>query len=308
MRFLRAALPANTHFHGSWPTWRRAIVHLDAPIRHAERLDVCLEDAAHLLDRHLAVYQREADADAAINTSRRAIALADRAGRPDPEEYAIYLGNYSMALRQVRRLPEAVEVMDQSLQVTRDSLGTEHEEYAGSLNVKGNILEAWKRFAEADDAHREALRIIRRVAARRPEPAVLQTLVENLNDYAAFLLRDKPELLTDALTQALALLEEAHLHVDRGEYGWRQVEMNRAKALQRMGQLHRAEGIFRDLVIFCEEAYGDPSYELSITLRDHAEILRELGSPQYDEVYLRAHEVDDAVGPDLPNDPDDPMS
>lgn len=30
VRFLRAALPANTHFHGSRPTWRPATIHLDA--------------------------------------------------------------------------------------------------------------------------------------------------------------------------------------------------------------------------------------------------------------------------------------
>jgi hypothetical protein len=38
-------------------------------------------------------------------------------------------------------------------------------------------------------------------------------------------------------------------------------------------------------------------------LRDHAEVLKELGSPAYDEVYMRAHEVDDEVGPDSPADP-----
>jgi tetratricopeptide (TPR) repeat protein len=309
VRFLRAALPANTHFHGSWATWQPALVHVNVAVGHAERLGVRLEDAAHLLDR-LSVYHREAedDAGAAIAAGEHAIALADRAGRPDPEEYAIYLGNYSMALREARRLAEAVEVMDRSLEVTRDSLGIEHEEYAGSLNIKGNILEAWKRFTEAGEAHQQALTIIRKVMADRPKPEVRQTLVEILNDYAAYLLRDKPELPKDAPSQAVALLEEALVHTERGAYGWRQVAMNRARALQRMGQVTVAEEAFRDLVAYCEEAYGDPSYELSVALRDHAEVLKELGSPEYDEAYLRAHEVDDKVGPDSPTDPDDPMS
>lgn len=304
VRFLRAALPADTHFHGAWATWRPALAHLDAAIGHAERLGVRLEDAAHLLDR-LAVYHREAenDADTAITAGEHAIALADRTGRPDLEEYAIYLGNYSMALRQARRLAEAVDVMDRSLEVTRDSLGTEHEEYASSLSIKGNILEAWKRFTDAGEAHHQALMIIRKVIARRPEPGVRQTLVEILNDYAAYLLRDKPELPDDAVSQAVALLDEALRNVERGAYGWRQVAMNRAKAMRRLGQLAVAEEAFRDLVAFCEEAYGDPSYELSVALRDHAEVLKELGSPAYDEVYMRAHEVDDEVGPDSPADP-----
>jgi tetratricopeptide (TPR) repeat protein len=309
LRFLRAALPANTHFHEAWTVWRPALAHVEAAVGHSERLGVRLEDAAHLLDR-LAVYHREAenDADTAITAGQRAIAVADRAGRPDPEEYAIYLGNYSMALRQARRLAEAVEVMDRSLQVTQDSLGIEHEEYAGSLSIKGNILEAWKRYTEAGEAHRQALTIIRKVMDRRPEQEVQQTLVEILNDYAAYLLRDKPGLPEDAIGQAVALLDEALTHLAQGGYGWRQVMMNRARALQSMGQLTAAEQTFRDLVAFCEQAYGDPSYELSVALRDLAEVLQELGSPEYEEVYLRAHEVDDRVGPDSSADPDDPMS
>jgi tetratricopeptide (TPR) repeat protein len=297
VRFLRAALPSDTHHSASWGAWGPAVAHVEAAVQHAQRLEVRMEDAAHLLDR-LAVYRRQAeqDFDAAIRTSERAIALADRAGQPDPEEYGIYLGNQAMALRAARRLPEAVAVMDRSLEVTRSSLGTEHEEYAGSLSIKGNILEAWKRYDDAAMAHAEALAIIRRVAAQRPEPAVIGTMVEILNDYAIYLLRDEPNRSDDAL--ALALLDEALRHVERGDYGWRQVTMNRARALQRMGRHREAEPVLRDLVRYCEEAYGDPSYELSVALRDLADILGELGSPEYDEVYLRAHEVDDALGPD----------
>jgi hypothetical protein len=62
-------------------------------------LGVRLKDATHLLDR-LAIYERQAEHDAAIAVGEHAIALADRAGRPDPEdpeEYSIHLGNCSMA-------------------------------------------------------------------------------------------------------------------------------------------------------------------------------------------------------------------
>jgi tetratricopeptide (TPR) repeat protein len=211
-------------------------VHLDAAIGHAERLEVRLEDAAHLLDR-LAVYYREVDNDApaAVEAGERAIALADRAGRPDPEEYAIYLGNYAMALRFAHRMPDAVAAMDRSLEVTRDSLGTEHEEYVGSLGIKGSILGSWKRYAEAREARQEALTIIRRVMARRPEPAVRQTMVEILNDYAAFLLRGAPDLPEDAPGQAVALLDEALAQLDRGDYVWRQVAMDRARRCRAWG-------------------------------------------------------------------------
>ncbi|MBV9450305.1 MAG: tetratricopeptide repeat protein [Streptosporangiaceae bacterium] len=309
VRFMRAALPANTHHYEAWDAWRPALPHLDAALGHAQRLGVRLEDAAHLLDR-LAVYYREAenDAQAAIKAGELAITLTDRAGRPDLQEYAIYLGNYAMALRFAHRLGDAVDAMDRSLQVTRDSLGAEHEDYAGSLGIKGNILGSWKRYAEADAAHREALAIIRRVMARRPEPEVRQTMVEILNDYGAYLLGDAPGLPGDAPSQAVSLLDEALAQVGPGDYGWRQITMNRAHALRRLGQLGAAEEVFRGLVTYCEEVYGDPSYELSVALRDLADVLQETGNPEYHDVYLRSHEVDDLVGPNSPADPDDPMS
>jgi hypothetical protein len=59
-------------------------------------LGVRLKDATHLLHR-LTVYERQAEHDAAIAVGEHAIALAARPGRPDPEEYSIHLGNYSMA-------------------------------------------------------------------------------------------------------------------------------------------------------------------------------------------------------------------
>jgi tetratricopeptide (TPR) repeat protein len=309
VRFLRAALPLDTHFHGSWRTWRQALPHVEVATGHADRLNVRLADAARLLDRK-AVFHRNADhdAEAAIGDALRAIDLADRAGRPDAELYATYLANYAMALREAERLDDAIEAMDRSLQFHRDRLGTDDEEYASSISIKGNMLSAGRRYQPAEQAHREALATIRTVAARRPEPQVIGTLVEILNDYAAHLLRSRADATQDNVEAAIGLLDEALTRVSRGEYGWRQIIANRARAWRLAGDLDAAETTYRELVGHCEEAYGDPSYELSVALADLADLLKERGSPDYDAVYLRAHEVDDAVGPDAPSDPDDPMA
>ncbi|MFG2129751.1 tetratricopeptide repeat protein [Streptomyces sp. NPDC048751] len=190
--------------------------------------------------------------------------------------------------------------MDRSLRVTEQSLGVQHEEYAGSLNIKGSMLERAKRYAEAGAAHEQALEIIREVFSRRSERSVEGTLVEILNDYAAFLLRKNPHGPADALPRAVALLDEANAHLERGEYGWRQVTMNRAHALHQSGRLDEAEGIFRDLVGFCEENHGPESYELSVALRDLADVLEDQGKDEeYEAVLLRAHEVDDAESGEL---------
>jgi tetratricopeptide (TPR) repeat protein len=301
MRFVKAALPQDTHHHESWPLWRRSEQHVRAAVEAARASGRRLDDAAHMLDR-LAVYLRQTRRlGEAITTSEEAVTLADARGRPDLVEYGIYLGNLALALRSANRLESALEVMDHSLEVTARSVGTEHEEYAGSLNIKGNLLGAMKRYREATQTHGEALAIIRRLAAARPVPDVIGTLIEILNDSASELLRQKRE---NESRRALALLDDAEAHVERGEYGWTEIRFNRAEALRLLGRREEAEVILRELVEFSERVYGDPSLQLFAALANLAEVLEEAGSPDYDPIFLRAHEVDDALQ-DEP-DPDDP--
>jgi tetratricopeptide (TPR) repeat protein len=308
LRFLRAALPLNTHHHGSWKTWKPALPHVSATTAHADRLTVRLFDAARLLDRK-AVYHMDADldAEAAIEDALSAIALSDRAGQPDAEYHAIYLANHAMALRQAGRLDAAIDVMDQSLQFHRERIGVDDEEYASSLSIKAAMLSSRGQHNEAEQTHRQALASIRAVLARRPEPYVGGKLVEILNDYATHLLRHAAQFPA-ADDAAVALLDEALDHIRRGDYGWQQVTTNRAKAARKRGNLHEAETILRDLVQYCEQEIGDPSYELFAALADLADVLKERGSPDYEAIYLRAHEVDDAIGPDAATDDDDPTS
>ncbi|MFG2085872.1 tetratricopeptide repeat protein [Spirillospora sp. NPDC048824] len=310
LRFLRAALSPDTHHHESWDGWRLAPPHVEAAAGQAERLDVRLSDAAYLLDR-LSVYQRSADHDAptAAETARHAVAICERTGISDPEAYSVIVGNLALALEQDRRFPEAIAAIEESLEVRARIFGTEDSDYAGTLSIKGYLLERAKRFTEAREAHQEALATMRRIVRRQPGRSTLETLVEVLNDYAACLRRGEPraDASAEALRTAMRLLDEALHLVERGAYGWKQVMVNRAHVLRLEGRLDEAETIFRDLVDYCEATYGDPSYELYVALRELSELLWERDSPDYDAVYLRAHEVDDAIGPDGRLEPDDPM-
>jgi hypothetical protein len=71
--------------------------------------------------------------------------------------------------------------------------------------------------------------------------------------------------------------------------------MNRAHGLQKAGRLSEAATALRDLVEYCEQAYGDPSLELFAALADLSDVLEAVGHPDYHEVFQRAHEVDDAL-------------
>jgi hypothetical protein len=108
-------------------------------------------------------------------------------------------------------------------------------------------------------------------SAARPAPEVVGTLVEILNDSASALLRQESE---DGSRRALALLDEAEAHVERGEYGWTEIHFNRAEALRLLGRLDEAEAILRDQVEFSERAYGDPSLQLFAALANLAEVYR----------------------------------
>jgi len=134
-------------------------------------------------------------------------------------------------------------------------------------------------------------------------PEVIGTLVEVLNDSASDLLRHDRE---DDSRRALGLLDDAEARVARGEYGWTEIRFNWAEALRLLGRLDEAEAILRDLVEFSERACGNPSLQLFAALANLAEVLQETGSPAYDMIFLRAHEVDDALQ-DEP-DPDHPAA
>lgn len=90
-------------------------------------------------------------------------------------EYGIYLGNLALALRSANRLADAVEVMDRSLEVTAQSVGTEHEEYAGSLNIKGRVNRGDYGWTEIRFDRAEALRLLERLDEAE---AILRDLVE----------------------------------------------------------------------------------------------------------------------------------
>jgi hypothetical protein len=149
--------------------------------------------------------------------------------------------------------------MDRSLEVTACSVGNEHPEYVGSLNIKGNLLGAMKRYGEVMDAHDDALAIIRRVAAARPVPEVIGTWSRSSTTWRP----TYSGMRGGRSRRALVLLDDADAHVERGECGWTEIRLNRAEALRLLGRLEEAEAILRDLGEFSERVYGNPSLQLT---------------------------------------------
>ena len=291
--FLRDAAPADTHFYGVWPIWKTLEAHVRTVIKDAAEQGVRLGRAAWVLDR-MAVYLRETgETNAAVAASEEAVALSDQAQRPNLVFHGIFLGNFAMALSRAERFEEAVEVAGRALAVTTQSVGTEHEEYATSLNFKGNILRAARRYVEAREAHNQALEVIRAVVGRRRTEGDLEYMAEILNDYAITVLTHGNS--STEMEYALSMLDEAVGLVSPDAHGWTQIMWNRAGALRDLDRLEESASVWREVSDHAERYFGDPSERLLQILRHLAAVLNDLASPDADAVSRRADEMENVL-------------
>jgi tetratricopeptide (TPR) repeat protein len=246
-----------------------------------------------MLDR-LAVYLRETGATVlAVTASEQAVATSETAQRPNLVFHGVYLGNLATALRRAGRLQEAVRAADEAVNVAAQSVGTQDEEYASSLNAKANILAAARRYLEAEEVHLAALDTMRTVAAQRPSSGNVQYLVEILNDAAGV-------ILSHGQTQqdrqrALGLLDEAAALADPSAHGWTEIMWNRAVALYQLGRLHESAAMWPQIAAHAERHFGDPSPRLLAILRNFIVVLKELDDPDTPVVVRRADAIEDAL-------------
>jgi tetratricopeptide (TPR) repeat protein len=302
--FLTHALRADTHHSSAWPEWSAAYPHVLYLCAAAELERARLGDVVYLLDR-ASVYMREGSQDArqATALAERAVKLSEELGKDDPTLHADCLGNLALAYYAAGRMQKAAKSSGDSIRHLAATVGVETVDYAESLNVHANILGAWGRRDAAEQAHEEALTIIRSVHATNPTPEVTMVLGEILNDYAAALLTGPPmrrRAQTDRTAKGRALLQEASNLVRRGDYGWTQIEQNLARASRAQGEAEEARTRLESLRDYCLANDLNPSLTLYATLRDLAEVQDELGDLRAAAETLRqAHRVDNALATSL---------
>ncbi len=89
------------------------------------------------------------------------------AGAEPTEQRSLALNEHALTLYEIGRYDEAEPLYREALEITRETLGARHPEYAGSLNNLAGLLEATGRYAEAEPLYREALEITRETLGDR---------------------------------------------------------------------------------------------------------------------------------------------
>ena len=107
-------------------------------------------------------------------------------------------------IRQQGNLTESHGVLSVAVSIQRKLLGDEHPATVDSIRSLGWTLEGEGKWAEAEDAHREALAAWRKKAAKNDDPVVLsgyESLVRTLIAQKKF--AEAEQILQDALTPAI---------------------------------------------------------------------------------------------------------
>ncbi|MEU5549038.1 tetratricopeptide repeat protein [Micromonospora sp. NPDC047793] len=296
LRFLTHALRPDTHHRDSWAEWKLVYPHVLAVCEEAERHQIQLGDVGYLLDR-ASVYLREGvkDPDGATALAERAVTFASTAD--DRELIGDSLGNLALAHWAANRLADAIHASTASLSQVAETYGTDHETYAESLTIHGNILAAAGRTAEAGLVHEQAVEILRTLHTARPTGQIRGLLVAALNDLAAQLLSTG-----GPAAAGVELLAEANELVRRGEYGWAQVTMNLARACRAVGDAIGARDHLESVRDHCVKTRQEQSITLICALADLAEVYKELGDSRAGPTLREAHRVDSASALDAASD------
>jgi tetratricopeptide (TPR) repeat protein/tRNA A-37 threonylcarbamoyl transferase component Bud32 len=139
----------------------------------------------------------------ALRAFQRALAIAERALRPDDPDVARPLGNLAMALSDNGRPAEALAQNQRALDIFRKAYGPAHPEVALHLSNRGEILNALGRWGEARAAFAGALAIW-----GRELPADHPYLAYPLNGTGESLIGEgSPERALAPLERALAIRE-----------------------------------------------------------------------------------------------------
>jgi tetratricopeptide (TPR) repeat protein len=130
--------------------WRRMTEATLRRIGGHERLNIGMKTSMGL------VYDTQGRFEEALQQHQEALAIGERALRPDDPEMIAIHGNIAMMLGQLGRTDEALRHSDKAIELTRRALGAEHPFMGNHYTNRGEILNGLGRWQEAQAAFTRA--------------------------------------------------------------------------------------------------------------------------------------------------------
>ncbi len=218
----------------------------------------------------------------AIEFGKRLIALPDLT----LEQRSSALNSHAETLKAAGLYDEAEPLFRESLEITRETLGSRHPETAIRLSNLADLLRTKGQYEEAEPLHREALEITREtLGVRHPATAI------RLNNLAELL------CATDRHDEAEPLYREA-LEIGRQTLGDRHPDYatrlnNVAELLRETGRYDEAEPLHREALEITRETLGDRHPQTALRLNNLAALLSATGrSNEVEPLYREALAID----------------
>ena len=290
------AFPAEAGDVRSWPLCARLGRHAAQAVKHAEKLQVGMENTARLLNQLGTYSQGRAELDQAKDYFERALAIFEKVHGPEHATVATLANNIGQILQAQGDLAGALKWTKRALAIDEKVYGPEHPDVATDANNIGQILQAQGDLAGALEWAKRALAIGEKVYG--PEHPTVAIRANNIGQ----ILKDQEEL-----EGALEWTKRA-LAIDEKVYGPEHPQVaiyanNIGTILQAQGDLEGALEWAKRALAIGEKVYGPEHPKVAIDANNIGQILQAQGDLEGAlEWTKRALAIDEKVyGPEHPD-------
>jgi tetratricopeptide (TPR) repeat protein len=285
--------PGNSYNPSTWRICGQLAPHAEEVLRHAERLQIELEQVAELLTRLGAYALGRAEYAKAEANNLRALEIREKALGPDHVETAQSLNNVALVYRNQGRYKESEPLHQRALRIREESLSPDHPGIAESLNNLALVYRYQGRYPEAEPLCLRALAIWDKAPGSNDSntAASLNNLAELYRNQGRY--AEAEPLYVRALSICEGVRGPDH--------------PDTALALNNLAELYRNEGRYTEAeplylraLAIREKTLGPDHPITATTLNNLAAFYRNQGEyAKAEPLYLRALAIrEKALGPD----------
>ncbi len=337
-QIITAVFPSKSDDVSFWSTSACLLPHALTATKHAQEMQVALEEISQILNRVGLYYYAHANYVDAESLFQRALKISEQQLGVEHPDITEILNNLAKLFLIQGKYGEAELIYRRALMIFEKQMGPEHPYIARSLSNLAELLYVLGKYADAEQLYRRALAIDKKVfGPEHPNVATslnnLATLLHAQGQYTeaeadfrrALAIREK-QFGSDRLDVAVCLNNLATLLEARSQYAEAEALYRRAlairekqlgpehpdvaqslgnlaKLLKVQGQYSQAEELNRRALEIREKHFGTEHPDVAIILNNMAELLRVQGKySEAEPLSRRALEIrEKCFGPDHPS-------